>query len=36
VWALNPVRLAEAQRRLDLIARGWDEALGRLKRHLEG
>ena len=35
VWALNPARLAEARRRLDLIAREWDDALARLKRHVE-
>ena len=35
VWALNPERLAEAKRRLDLIARGWDDALARLKAHVE-
>lgn len=35
VWALNPVRLREAQRCLDVIARGWDDALGRLKAQLE-
>jgi DNA-binding transcriptional ArsR family regulator len=35
VWALNPTRLAEAQRCLELIGRGWDDALGRLKRQLE-
>jgi DNA-binding transcriptional ArsR family regulator len=35
VWTLNPARLAEAQRSLHLIARGWDDALGRLKAHLE-
>ncbi|HYU79865.1 MAG TPA: metalloregulator ArsR/SmtB family transcription factor [Vicinamibacterales bacterium] len=35
VWALNPGRLAECQRRLDRIARGWDDALSRLKQHLE-
>jgi DNA-binding transcriptional ArsR family regulator len=35
VWALNPERLAEAQRCLEIIARGWDEALGRLKAQLE-
>jgi DNA-binding transcriptional ArsR family regulator len=35
VWAINTVRLAEAQRHLDLIARGWDGALARLKAHLE-
>lgn len=36
VWALNPTRLAEGQRCLEIIARGWDDALARLKAHLEG
>lgn len=35
VWALNPSRLAEAQRCLEVIARGWDDALARLKAHVE-
>lgn len=35
VWALNPARLGEARRHLDLVARGWDDALARLKRHVE-
>jgi DNA-binding transcriptional ArsR family regulator len=35
VWALNPARVAEARRTLDTIARGWDDALGRLKAHVE-
>jgi DNA-binding transcriptional ArsR family regulator len=35
VWSLNPARLAEAQHCIELIARGWDRALGRLKAHLE-
>ncbi|MDR3717347.1 MAG: metalloregulator ArsR/SmtB family transcription factor [Bryobacteraceae bacterium] len=35
VWMLNPARLAEARRCLDVIGRGWDDALGRLKAHLE-
>ncbi|MPY87019.1 MAG: metalloregulator ArsR/SmtB family transcription factor [Luteitalea sp.] len=35
VWALNPTRLAEAGRCLETIARGWDDALSRLKAHLE-
>ena len=35
VWAINPGRLGEAQRHLDTIARGWDDALMRLKTHLE-
>lgn len=36
VWSVNPARLAEARRALDVIARGWDDALGRLKAHVEG
>jgi DNA-binding transcriptional ArsR family regulator len=35
VWAINAVRLVEAQRHLDVIARGWDGALSRLKAHVE-
>ncbi len=35
VWALNPARLAEAQRCLEIIARTWDDALARLKAHVE-
>jgi DNA-binding transcriptional ArsR family regulator len=35
VWALNAARLAEAQRCLEIIAHSWDDALGRLKAHLE-
>ena len=35
VWRINPGRLAEAQRHLEVIARGWDDALARLKAHLE-
>jgi DNA-binding transcriptional ArsR family regulator len=35
LWALNPARFAEAQRCLEIVARGWDEALGRLKAHVE-
>ncbi|MBN9664050.1 MAG: metalloregulator ArsR/SmtB family transcription factor [Acidobacteria bacterium] len=35
VWAMNPDRLAEGQRCLDQIARGWDDALARLKSHIE-
>ena len=35
VWAINTDRLAEAQRHLEVIARGWDGALARLKAHLE-
>jgi DNA-binding transcriptional ArsR family regulator len=35
VWTLNPARLAEARRQLDVISRGWDAALDRLKTRLE-
>ena len=35
VWTLDPMRLAEAQRCLDRIARSWEEALSRLKAHVE-
>ena len=35
IWALNPARLAEAQRCLEVITRSWDDALGRLKSRLE-
>jgi DNA-binding transcriptional ArsR family regulator len=36
VWAIEPTRLAEARRCLELIGRDWDLALVRLKRHVEG
>jgi len=35
-WRLEPRRLLEARRCLDLISHQWDEALDRLKAHLEG
>jgi DNA-binding transcriptional ArsR family regulator len=35
VWRLNPERLTAARRHLDVIARGWDDALARLKKHVE-
>jgi len=35
VWTLNPARLADARRHLDVVTRGWDDALSRLKRHVE-
>ena len=35
IWALNPTRLAEARRHLDVIARGWDDALTSLKTLIE-
>jgi DNA-binding transcriptional ArsR family regulator len=31
VWAVNPRRLADGRRHLDVIAAGWDEALARFK-----
>jgi hypothetical protein len=36
VWSINPSRLTQAMRHIDVIARGWDDALGRLKAHVEG
>ena len=36
VRAINPDRLADARRHLEIIARGWDGALARLKAHVEG
>ena len=35
VWTLNPRRLAEAQRHLEIISSRWDDALGRLKALVE-
>ena len=35
VWTLNPKRLAEGRRHLDIIAAGWDEALERFKNLVE-
>ncbi len=35
IWALDTDRLDEARRRLDGIARQWDEALARLKMFVE-
>jgi DNA-binding transcriptional ArsR family regulator len=35
VWAVNPGSLTQASRYLDAIARGWDDALTRLKAHVE-
>lgn len=35
VWVLKPARLANAQRCLEAIAQGWEDALGRLKAHAE-
>ncbi|HEX6432603.1 MAG TPA: metalloregulator ArsR/SmtB family transcription factor [Gemmatimonadales bacterium] len=35
VWRLEPRRLDEAQRSLDLISRQWDQSLGKLKLFVE-
>jgi DNA-binding transcriptional ArsR family regulator len=35
VWELDPQRLEEARRYLDLISRQWDDALGRLRQFVE-
>ena len=35
VWTLNPQRLAEGRRHLDVIAAGWDDALARFKLLVE-
>src|SRR5260370_1181796 len=36
VWQLEQRRLEDAGRYLDLISKQWDEALGRLKKLVEG
>ena len=35
VWRLEQRRLADAQRQLQTISKGWDDTLGRLKRLVE-
>lgn len=35
VWALNPARLAEGRRCLEVMSRRWDHVLARLKSHVE-
>jgi DNA-binding transcriptional ArsR family regulator len=35
VWTLNPQRLADGRRHIDIIAAGWEQALDRLKLLLE-
>jgi DNA-binding transcriptional ArsR family regulator len=35
LWRLDPRRLEDARRSLDLISRQWDESLGRLKLFVE-
>ncbi|MBM3739167.1 MAG: winged helix-turn-helix transcriptional regulator [Acidobacteria bacterium] len=34
-WELNPARLGEALQCLEIIAKGWDDALARLKAQVE-
>lgn len=36
VWELEPRRLEHARRHLAMISEQWDEALGRLRRFVEG
>ena len=36
VWELDPARLEDAHEHLVRISRQWDDALGRLKRFVEG
>jgi DNA-binding transcriptional ArsR family regulator len=36
LYALRPERLAEARAWLDEMAEQWEDALGRLKEHVEG
>ncbi len=36
ICELDPSRLADAQKYLDRISQQWDDALGRLKRFVEG
>ena len=35
LWRLERQRLAEASRYLQVISKGWDDALGRLRRYVE-
>src|SRR5580698_9615981 len=35
-WELDRRRIEEARRNLDLISKQWDDALGRLRRFVEG
>ncbi len=36
VWQLRQQRLAEARHYLDMISKQWDDALGRLRKFVEG
>jgi DNA-binding transcriptional ArsR family regulator len=35
VWSVNPDRLEDGRRHIDLIARKWDDALSRFKAYVE-
>lgn len=35
IWAVNPDRLEDGRRHIDLIARKWDDALSRLRAYVE-
>ena len=35
IWTVNPKRLAEGRRCLEVIGHGWNDALARLKLHVE-
>src|SRR5882724_6001113 len=35
VWQMDRQRLEDARRYLDVISKQWDDALGRLRRHVE-
>jgi DNA-binding transcriptional ArsR family regulator len=35
IWRVEPKRLADARLHLERISRLWDDALGRLQRHVE-
>jgi DNA-binding transcriptional ArsR family regulator len=36
LWQVDPERLDDARRYLEMISRQWDEALGRLRDFVEG
>jgi len=35
MWSVNPDRLEDGRRHIDLIARTWDDALARFKAYVE-
>ena len=36
IWEIEPKRLDDASRWLEQLSKRWDDALGRLKRYVEG